>query len=103
LWSWRTEGDPRPASRLTLHSLRTDPDWALSSVYSAATAGRRLGVRICVVLMLTLMLVVFAAAAAHAATNNIFTVAGTTAGLSGDGGPATAGQLNLLGAPRVLP
>jgi hypothetical protein len=53
--------------------------------------------------MLTLMLVVFAAAAAHAATNNIFTVAGTTAGLSGDGGPATAGQLNLLGAPRVLP
>jgi hypothetical protein len=34
-----------------------------------------------------------AAAPAHAATNNIFTVAGSAAGLSGDGGPATAAQL----------
>src|ERR671914_244996 len=57
-------------------------------------AGRALGVRICVVPALTLTLVAFAVAAAHAATNNIFTVAGTTAGLSGDGGPATAAQLD---------
>jgi NHL repeat len=58
-------------------------------------AGRWLGVRFCVVLMLTFVLVAFAAAAAHAATNNIFTVAGTTLGLSGDGGPATAAQLSF--------
>ena len=35
----------------------------------------------------------FAPASAGAATNNIFTVTGTSAGLSGDGGPATAAQL----------
>jgi DNA-binding beta-propeller fold protein YncE len=58
-------------------------------------AGRSLGARMCVVPALALMLVALAAAAAHAATNNIFTVAGTTAGLSGDGGPATAAQLLL--------
>ena len=39
------------------------------------------------------ILVLLAPASAGAATNNIFTVAGTTGGLSGDGGPATAAQL----------
>src|SRR5829696_1051707 len=37
------------------------------------------------------------APAAGAATNNIFTVAGTgTAGSTGDGGPATAAQIDLV-------
>ena len=55
---------------------------------------RSFGVRICVVVALNVMVVACAVAAADAATNNIFTVAGTTFGLSGDGGPATAAQLN---------
>jgi hypothetical protein len=41
----------------------------------------------------TLALGVLAPASVGAATNNIFTVAGTTQGLSGDSGPATAAQL----------
>jgi DNA-binding beta-propeller fold protein YncE len=41
-----------------------------------------------------LLALTFVAPAANAATNNIFTVAGTSFGLSGDGGPATAAQLN---------
>jgi hypothetical protein len=57
--------------------------------------GRSIGIRISVVLAFALMLVAHAAAGAHAATNNIFTVAGTTQGLSGDGGLATVAQLNL--------
>jgi NHL repeat len=54
--------------------------------------GRPLGIRVCVALALSV--VAFAPGAAGAATNNIFTVAGSTGGLSGDGGPATAAQLN---------
>ncbi len=45
-------------------------------------------------LALALLLVAFVAPGAQAATNNIFTVAGTTAGLSGDGGSATAAQFS---------
>jgi hypothetical protein len=44
---------------------------------------------------LNLLAVVFAAAVAQAATNNIFTVAGTSGGLSDDGGPASAAQLTF--------
>ena len=40
-----------------------------------------------------LLVALLAPTAAQAATNNIFTVAGTTAGLSGDDGLATAAQL----------
>ena len=61
---------------------------------STRPAGRSVGVRICVVLALNLVVVAYAVVRAHAATNNIFTVAGTTDGLSGDGGPATAAQLS---------
>jgi hypothetical protein len=42
---------------------------------------------------IALVLAALLASAAPAATNNIFTVAGSTGGLSGDGGPATAAQL----------
>jgi hypothetical protein len=59
----------------------------------AACPARPSGVRICVVLALALTVVAHAAAGANAATNNIFTVAGTTGALSGDGGPATAATL----------
>ena len=46
------------------------------------------------VFALAALLTAVAAPGAHAATNNIFTVAGTTSGLSGDGGPATGAQLD---------
>ena len=62
---------------------------------STRPAGRSVGAQICVVLVLSLMVVAHAAARANAATNNIFTVSGTTEGLSGDGGPATAAQLSF--------
>ena len=55
---------------------------------STRPAGRSVGAQICVVLVLSLMVVAHAAARANAATNNIFTVSGTTEGLS-----ATAARL----------
>ena len=61
---------------------------------STRPAGRSVGAQI-VVLVLSLMVVAHAAARANAATNNIFTVSGTTEGLSGDSGPATAAQLSF--------
>ena len=43
---------------------------------------------------LALLLSALVVPGAQAETNNIFTVAGTSAGLSGDGGPATGAQIN---------
>src|SRR3981081_4367064 len=55
------------------------------------------GVRGAVCALLCGVVVLVLAAAAGAATNNIFTVAGTlaTSGATGDGGPATAAKLNF--------
>jgi hypothetical protein len=56
--------------------------------------GCALRARAAVALALGLASTALAAPAAGAATDNIFTVAGTTLGLSGDGGPASAAQLH---------
>jgi hypothetical protein len=55
--------------------------------------GSALRARVVVVLALGLVSSALAAPAAGAATNNVFTVAGSTFGFSGDGGLSTAAQL----------
>ncbi|HEY1274373.1 MAG TPA: hypothetical protein VGF25_05665, partial [Thermoleophilaceae bacterium] len=54
---------------------------------------RPLSSRLAAAVAAALALAALVPAGASAATNNIFTVAGTTAGLSGNGGPATQAQL----------